>query len=100
MKIYTIGNTTILGTKEAKVITGIQISGPPSTNDFANFLKAEAIGNLIEMNVGKGRNVIEQSLTDEQSIVFDTLLAQYGLAEERAMGDMINNYFDKLRGKF
>ena len=98
-KFVEISLSNYFGTLEGRTFTGIATKDRDGKALFADYLKKQAVNGLVTIDVGEGRDIVSADLTDEESIVFDMVKAQWAVAEKRAQGWLIAKVFDSGLGK-
>jgi hypothetical protein len=61
--------------------------------DFVQYLCTENMNELLQVEVGAHSAVTSRLLTEEEGIVFDTLMSQFDLAKGKAIKAVENKYF-------
>lgn len=96
----TVGNNTILGTTEGRVITGMLVYGNNLTGDvFAKYLLDGMKNQLQKVSVGKNDSIGERLLTKEELLELNVVELQLATAEEQKDIYLIEQVLNKLRGK-
>ena len=98
LKVYTIGDTTILGIKEKRTISGMVILGddPIDRQTFIKYVKNDLACTTNKIKVGKGKDMLTFDLTDTQMLDYQRVVDEFSIAAERAQGLLINWSFDSL----
>ena len=99
LKIYTLNNNRVLGTRFDSTVSGVVVGSVVGKEQFVEYIKANAINDLEEVDIGEGYDVMESKLKDEQVIEYEMLVATFKGAKKRAKGFIHNMVFDAMLGK-
>lgn len=99
--VFGIGQLAYLGKRKDNIIVGRMISdiGRVDQDSFAEYLKDKNVDELLQVEVGASTDVTFRKLTRRESIDFDTVKREWSEAVDMAESEIVNQVFDKFRGK-
>lgn len=100
-KVYTVAGLSYFGEKNEKnIITGMAVnSGTLNTEDFADYVKAEHLEELVVIELGGQNDVISRDLSKREQLDYAAVRAEFSAAKEMAEAHLIGMVFDNFRRK-
>ena len=99
VEVFTMNSNAYIGIRSGQVITGLRTLTPDTVTeeDFAKYVKASQIDELVTMEVGAGSDILTRPLSKKETLSLATVIAQYKTAVTMAKGWLINRVFDEFR---
>ena len=102
LKWVTVGSTRILGfmgLAKDREVTGMKVEeGVPAEKTFREFFMRKAMGRLLTIEVGEGKDIISVQLSEEEHIKFDMVKAQWEAACRQSAGWLACQVFEDMFG--
>lgn len=97
-----INDAQYIGTldRNNRQFIGIPVDGRSGQSLFAAYLEKAAIGDLVTIDIGEGRDLVSTKLTDQEVITYDMVTAMWKVAEKRSQGWLVAKVFGEGLGKF
>jgi RecB family endonuclease NucS len=100
LQVFGIENNNYFGTRNEDAITGIMVSrSTMDGNIFASYFKRQNMEELVTVQVGANTSVTSRQLTRREALDFKMVEAEWNEAISMADQQLVNDVFDRFRGK-